>query len=205
MNSSLLLWHTNNHTLHILYTYLESHYDALSNVIYKFDHYLEMMLYKHLHRPGSVKPPVLHTPYITDSIVNNQYYMSITSFTNGTHRDGHTVPVAPSDVVQEDNCMMTASFAIRCCYFQDYSAGKIIDYFEFVAQGKDSLEAASVLENTLPVHPLGTAAAPLATTRPVSIRIPPAIICFPLKPKPHQLLDEAFVREYWLGEEAVIV
>lgn len=187
----------------MLYTYLESHYDALSNVIYKFDHYLEMMLYKHLHRPGSVKPHVLHTSYITDSIVNNPYYMSITSFTSGTHCDGNTVPVpvATGKGVQGDNCMMTKSFAIRCCYFQDYCVGKIIDYFEFVAQGKEPLKAASVLENTLSVHPIGSAAAPLGTE---PVRIPPAIICFPLKPKPHQLLDETFVREYWLGEGAVI-
>eukprot|EP01032_Pedospumella_encystans_P013951 gene13951-16040_t len=201
MNSSLLLWHTDNHTLQILYRYLENHYGALSNVIYKFDHYLEMMLYKHVYRLESVKPLVLHTPYLANSIANDQYYMSIASFTT---QPADVATIADiNSAKKEEECTMTEGSPIRCCYFQDYGAGKIVDYFEFVEQERMNAAPGSEDAQTRLSGSSGVLVVAPVAVEPVPVL--PAIICFPLKPKPHQLLDEAFVREHWLGEEAVIV
>lgn len=43
-NSSVILWDSSEPVFHILFDYLIEHYSAVLEIIYKFDHYLEMML-----------------------------------------------------------------------------------------------------------------------------------------------------------------
>ena len=161
-----------------------------------------MMLYKHVCRLEPAKQLVLHTPYLADGICNNQYYMSIARFTTQP-ADGATI--ANINGFKEEDCTMTEGSPIRCCYFQDYCAGKIIDYFEFVEQEKERKNAAPGSEDTLTKISSNSRVLEVAPIAVEPELILPAIICFPLKPKPHQLLDEAFVRKHWLGEEAVTV
>lgn len=199
MNSSLLLWHTDNHTLHILYTYLLNHYTALGNVIYKFDHYLEMMLYKHVHRPEAAKSHALQPlpdnhPY--------GYYMSIVSFCGQVDQRCDASAVTDNDVVGGGSAVKGCPVA--CCYFQDYCPGKIVDYFEFL-EHRNQLCITTDTDNTMHLHlsaNIHSTAVALFAEPAVPL---PVVICFPLKPKPHQLLDEDFVREHWLGEEAIAV
>ena len=128
--------------------------------------------------------------------------MSIASFTTQP-ADGAII--ANINGVKGEHYTMTEGSPIRCCYFQDYCAGKIIDYFEFVEQEKERNNAALGSEDTLTRISGNSRVLEVAPIAVEPELILPAIICFPLKPKPHQLLDEAFVREYWLGEEAVIL
>lgn len=149
LNSSLLLWHTDNTALHTLYTFLQRHYAPLLRVIYKFDHYLEMMLLKHLQRPAGTLGT--HQLCFADESLCCSAYLSITDFSGACHAAG---PV--------------------CCYFQDHCEGRIVDYYAHLSpHNAPSVEA-------------------------------PSILCFPLEPKPHQLLDCGFIRQHWLGEAAVL-
>jgi len=165
MNSSLLLWHSHNTALHTLFSFLQHHYAPLTKVIYKFDHYLEMMLLKHLHRPADkistaakeTGESLLHCAHL--SIVD---FIGLSEVTQSSSICIHTVNSAD------------AHTAPMCCYFQDHCAGRIIDYFEYIS------------------------------SLPVIYTEPPSIICFPLKPKPHQLLDVDFIRQHWLGEKEII-
>lgn len=168
MNSSLLLWHTCNTTLQTLYTFLQHHFDSLTKVIYKFDHYLEMMLYKHLHRPTG---KAVEGSCSVDSVQTNDTYLSIVDFA-GLNIVLSTQSI--STAVQSTGAVDVYTAAPRCCYFQDYCTGRIVDYFQYTSP------------------------------QLVPPAVVPSIICFPLKPKPHQLQDSAFIRQHWLGEVEVI-
>lgn len=118
INSSLMMWHAGQHIS--LYSCLVDNYTAVTKCIYKFDHYLEMMLYDR---------------FGCSSCVNNS--------SNGGDCDGF--------------------------YLQDMFPSKVVDYVSI--RDKDELSKGDEY----------------------------AIICFPLKPKPHEV-KEAWLRTHWSCE-----
>lgn len=108
LNSSIIVFRSSQF-IASLYLYLVENYTRITRVVYKFDHYLEMML--------------------------------------------------------SDN----GSCGLNCVYLQDVIPKCIIDY----------PEAEAYFENTISECDV------------------PAIVCFPLQPKPHEVKDVDWVEQHW--------
>ena len=136
-----MLFHVDHPYLAHMHSFLTHHYTRLTTCIYKFDHFLEMMLLREGGRGDS------------------DGYGNITFVTRTLLGDA---VVGPPPV-------------FNCTFLQAEYPGKFIDYFEarshFVAAAADNgLEAPDV---------------------------PPAVVLFPLVPKPHAVCSESWVSEHW--------
>lgn len=73
INSSILVWRNDGSTSS-LFGFLEKHYKAVTSVVYKFDHYLEMMLLSHTRHPAVDEawpcPPFIYVPNEQGAIVD---------------------------------------------------------------------------------------------------------------------------------------
>lgn len=115
INSSIILWHAGHHTS--LYSCLVEHYTSITKCIYKFDHYLEMMLHDRF--------------------------------------SGSNISACPQPET-----------GVSGFHLQDLFPSKIVDYVSI----KDSGGKRSSDEY--------------------------AIVCFPLKPKPHEVSEE-WIKLHW--------
>ena len=176
MNSSLLLWNAALPVYSALYEYLLGHYAAVTAVVYKFDHYLEMMLYKHAssssagagsssNRGGgsSSSTAALSEP---DTQLEQQVAVA--------------VAVAETEIqLSVLNTMLLCKDDItvpQCGYLQDYCPAQVVDYFTAQRFFRDS--------GNTSVRDSGNGI--------------PAIVCFPLQPKPHEVKNsEAWVATHW--------
>lgn len=229
----MMLWHTDNVQFHTLYGFLQNHYSALLCVIYKFDHYLEMMLYKHLARCGAQLSPAVKAEdvkalsfpstidgtstqggllgqdvVLMDDIDGLRDSPSIVTF---SHVSDIEQPACPQDTLSE---LTTASQLpdassytddVFCIYIQDICPGAVVDYFALretllSSSGGDSGEGALV----------GTAADGESRANVIrksnnnyydikGVTYVPSVVCFPLKPKPHELVEDAWVQQHWQG------
>jgi hypothetical protein len=121
LNSSIMIWR--NGTFNELFSFLLLNYEKILKCIYKFDHYLEMML-------SNNNNIILH--YLQDS----------------------------SDNID-----------------------KIIDFSSIYKQDIDELNNKSIFQ-------ISNVKCPASTS----------IVCFPLLPKPHDVIDEPWIIEKWLGK-----
>jgi hypothetical protein len=149
-------------------------------VIYKFDHYLEMMLHAHTRTPSFRAPGSAAT------------FAEVCAPENSTERSSSTEQAIQSSTEASRSARSLVSFLLEddpwrrpgvhsfCEYFQDRVPGRIIDFFAL-----QRLQAEAIG---------GDATAPGDESRAV---MPPAIVCFPLKPKPHELLQDAWVCQHW--------
>ena len=73
INSSILVWRNDSSTSS-LFGFLEKHYQAVTSVVYKFDHYLEMMLLSHTRHVAVDEawpcPPFIYVPNEQGAIVD---------------------------------------------------------------------------------------------------------------------------------------
>jgi hypothetical protein len=174
MNSSLILWDARRPVFHVLYQFLVAHYAAVTDVIYKFDHYLEMMLLAHMHVVDEVSS-VGNGPSLRTRVAEGENSVVATVSSQATVSDGNDSSSARGSGEEKFGR-----------YLQNACPGRVVDYFAM----QDLLQTATPgVEDTTSGDPESSD----CSTRP-------SIVCFPLKPKPHELQHESWVREHWLGE-----
>jgi hypothetical protein len=176
MNSSLILWDARQPIFHVLYQFLVAHYAAVTDVIYKFDHYLEMMLLAHMYGADEVSG-VGNDPSLRTRVAEGENSVVAAVSSKATVSDGNDSSSARGSGEEKFGR-----------YLQDVCPGRVVDYFAM----QDLLQiAASGVEDT--------ASGDLGRSDEVAR---PSMVCFPLKPKPHELQHESWVREHWLGESS---
>jgi hypothetical protein len=174
MNSSLFLWDARQPVFHVLYQFLVTHYAAVTDVIYKFDHYLEMMLLAHMHEVDEVSS-VGNGPILRTRVAEGENSVVTAVSSKATVSDGNNSSSARGSGEEKFGR-----------YLQDVCPGRVVDYFAM----QDLLQTAtSGVEDTAS----GDVGRSDGSARP-------SIVCFPLKPKPHELQHESWVGEHWLGE-----
>jgi hypothetical protein len=173
LNSSLILWDARQPVFHVLYQFLVAHYAGVTDVVYKFDHYLEMML-------------LAYEADEVSSVGNAQ--SPPTSVVDGEASEVAAVPSLVMVSGGDDSSFHRKAEEKFGRYLQDVCPGRVVDYFAM----QDLLQiATSGVEGTASGDPESSD----CSTRP-------SIVCFPLKPKPHELRHESWVREHWLGESS---
>ena len=165
MNSSLLLWNAALPVYSAMYEYLLGHYAAITAVVYKFDHYLEMMLYKHASSSSAGAG--------SSSNRGGGSSSSTAALSEPDTQLEQQVAVAAETEIQLSvlNTMLLCNDGItvpQCGYLQDYCPAQVVDYFTAQRFFRDSGNGI------------------------------PAIVCFPLQPKPHEVKEsEAWVVTHW--------
>lgn len=195
-NSSMMLWHAENALLQTLFWFLEKHYAALLNVTYKFDHYLEMMLYKHLaHCSSNLHSDGVHIVQAAAGTIRNRVDAShADEMHNALDLDLNTSPSIRG--------FYTTGSADKFCYYiQDVCPGSVIDYFAL--KRAQTISAAHTgtdhLCDTHDAFIVSNEVSASSTRNAAGAAYPPCIVCFPLKPKPHELLTDPWIQEHWLG------
>lgn len=239
INSSIMMWyagptmllteelpqqrqHQQYHHANLYYTLVE-HYCDFRKVIYKFDHYLEMMLFNDdkLYQSNSRTINEAETD-ISDTLdmKNSSYQDSDVNNNNNTF----------CDISTADNIIDNSDIFHYCYSLQDIHPGKIIDYHNHWSFSGNNKEENNYLDNTNNqfVSPVtnndkyenndkscsitativnsscctnnDNSSAAIDVNYPSSdntaVTDTTAIICFPLSPKPH----EAVVSNLWIAE-----
>jgi tetratricopeptide (TPR) repeat protein len=166
LNSSIMVWQHGQ--MAVIYAFLVANYVDITKCIYKFDHYMEMMLYRYFNTRFSpcVSPPSSHAR--GDIVIT-----TINGVSTGSGEAASCYhPHSRSSVV----------------FLQDIFPGTIHEYASLRRQAHSrgygqKLDCNECSESVVSLPENGS------------------IVCFPLQPKPLDVVDlHAWIKEHWQGQ-----